>query len=86
MKRATLKSNGKKGQQVLAGIMISFAAVVALMALLPTLNNQVEISAGNLTEQGADAGTPVLMRLIPFFMVLGLVSGIFVWMRSGGSG
>lgn len=71
------KLHGKKGQtQLLSGLVIAFAAVIFLMALLPTINSQIEVSAGNLTEQGADSGTTTIMRLIPLFMILALIIAV----------
>ncbi len=80
-------TNGKKGQsQLLSGLVVAFAAVIFLMALLPTITNQTEIAAGNVSAQGGDAGTTTVMRLVPLFMVLAViiaVLGVIQFARGG---
>lgn len=71
-------SDNKKAQSIVGKIFLSFAGIVLLASLLPTVQLFVGTSAGNVTANGGDAGTVTLINLLPFFLVLMFVAALFI--------
>ncbi len=69
----------KKGQNIVGKVFLGFAAVVFIAVLLPVVQTFVGTSAGNLTADGADSGTIVLVNLLPFFLLLMTITALFIF-------
>ena len=77
---------GKKGQDVIAGVVILGAAIIAVVVMLDPLQRIIDRTVSNLSEN-TEAGSEVttLVLLLPLFLILSLMALIFRF-RSGGVG
>ena len=75
---------GKKGQDIIAGIVVLVAAVIALAVLLDPLQRIIDRTNSNLTANTAAGGEiTTLTLLLPLFLILSLVAVIFTFRRGG---
>lgn len=65
-----------KGQFTIIGIIMVFVALIVFVGFLPALNT---IIANGTAE--ADPVSALMLRLIPFLIVIAIIGSIFVYMR-----
>lgn len=65
-----------KGQMTIIGVMMGFVALVVYAAFLPAINDVIDDILPEV-----DAMTGLVVRLIPFVLVIAIIGSIILYMR-----
>lgn len=66
-----------RAQVTIVVLLLTFVALMVYVAMLPTVQAYIEPTAASL-EQSGDQMTATLLRMFPFFMLVGILIA-FLW-------